>query len=322
MLDGFTLVKNSLCPTPFSEASAEALIWVDVCAPNADEIQQIQTLYGVTLPSREEVLGIEISNRVYLNNGSLYITTLFLSHTEARDVRNQYVTFILQNHRLITLRHGEIKAFELFKTRTEQHKIEHLETGFDVFSGLIDAFIDELSDTLEYIGQSLDKLSNSVFKAATTNHNEEGHLQKQLRRVGRYGDLNGKARESLIGLNRVFNHFLDSKLTHAPYFNDVFSSLSHDAHSLEEHSAYLNDRVNLILDATLGMISIEQNTIIKVLSVASVAFLPPTLIASIYGMNFQHMPEIKLQLGYPIALGVILLSGILPYLYFKKRKWF
>jgi magnesium transporter len=322
MLKGFMLQGNSLHAMECSAPLPDSSLWLDVCEPTEEDIKCVEDAYGISLPSREEVLGIEISNRVYLHNGSLYITTMFLSHTEARDVRNQYVTFILQEARLITLRHGELKAFDLFKSRVEHHKIDVLETGFDVFSGLIDAFIDELSDTLEYIGQSLDKLSNTVFKAATTNHNEEGHLQKQLRRVGRYGDLNGKARESLIGLNRVFNHFLDSKLTQAPQLNDVFRSLSHDTHSLEEHSAYLNDRVNLILDATLGMISIEQNTIIKVLSVASVAFLPPTLIASIYGMNFEHMPELKHPMAYPVVLIVILLSGILPYLYFKKRKWF
>jgi magnesium transporter len=210
----------------------------------------------------------------------------------------------------------------MYLGRVARGQAEPVKQGFDIFLGLMETVIDRLSDILEMIGRELDNTSKSIFQKTSANHNDTAGFQAVLVALGRYGDLNGKLRESLLSLSRVFSYML---LSGGKYKDDshkeALETYAKDISSLTEHATYVSNRVNLLLDATLGMVNIEQNTIIKIFSVAAVVFLAPTLIASIYDMNFEHMPELEWLLGYPFAVGLMILSAILPYLYFKKKGW-
>jgi magnesium transporter len=189
--------------------------------------------------------------------------------------------------------------------------------------GLLDAVIDRLADLLERVGFDIDAMSSQVFEPTANGTGSGGSdFKALLRRIGRNGDLASKCREGLVSISRMLT-FITS-LADLPARKDIdarIGTLSHDVQSLSDHSAFLSNKVNFLLDATLGMLNIEQTNIIKIFSVAATVFLPPTLIASIYGMNFEHMPELDWPWGYPLALLLMIASAIAPYLYFKHKRW-
>ncbi len=297
------------------------LVWVDMIFPTKDEEHFVENLLQIDTPTQEEMLEIEVSSRLYVENSAIYTTATLVTPFEKDHPETESVTFIFKDKTLITLRHSELKAFSLFINRCRKNRTEAIGSGADVFIGLAEAIVDRLADALEMISKELDDTSSKVFQK-TGEGGTQGHsLQDVLKKIGRNGDLNGKLRESLLSLSRVIVYLLSVGVKYNQVHIEELESHSKDIVALNEYTGHISQRINLLLDATLGMINIEQNAIIKIFSVAAVVFLPPTLIASIYGMNFKDMPEISWPYGYPFALALMVLFAILPYLFFKKKNW-
>ena len=299
----------------------EDLIWVDMLYPTKEEERFVENLLSIETPTREEMLEIEVSSRLYVENSAIFTTATLVTHFEKENPETHSVSFIFKDKTLITLRYSEPKAFNLFINRCQRSQAEAIKSGVDVFVGITEAIIDRLADALEMIGRELDNTSTKVFQKNTELANQSSSLQDLLKKIGRNGDLNGKLRESLLSLSRVIGYLLLVGVKHEQDHIEDLETYSKDITALNEYTNYISSRINLLLDATLGMINIEQNAIIKIFSVAAVVFLPPTLIASIYGMNFKVMPELEWVLGYPFAVFLMILFAILPYLFFKKKGW-
>lgn len=296
-------------------------VWVDLLHPTREEEALIEKKLGLGVPTREEMQEIEISSRLYKENEALFMTATLLAGTDTEAPDASPVTFILSGHTLITIRYSEPKSFQAFSARALRSSGDYA-SGENILIGLMESIVDRLSDALERVALEINQVSEEVFK-----HKEGGKshdFQDVLRRLGQRGDLNSKARESLVNLGRLLTFLgntLDPSRTVSRDLKGRIKTLSQDIHALTDHASFLSNKINFLLDATLGMINIEQNSIIKIFSVAAVVFLPPTLIASIYGMNFHHMPELDWLAGYPFALGLMVLSAIMPYWYFKRRDW-
>jgi magnesium transporter len=324
MITYYALRHNYLEKCPPTKNLDPSIVWVDMLAPSKEESDLIEHYFNITLPSMQEMQEIEASSRLYSDNQGLFMTATLLAHADSELPSSTVVTFILKKNRLITLRHDTPRSFNIFVSRCGRSSGGILHHGGDIFVGLMDAVIDRLSDVLEYSNKSIEVLSLKTFQTQETKALKTNDLQKSLCTIGRLGDLNGRVRETLLSLNRLYR-FFSMSLSRESKENDMLLdkvyTLSKDVTSLSDHASFLSNKINFLLDATLGLINIEQNAIIKIFSVAAVVFLPPTLIASIYGMNFAVMPELSSPLGYPLAIVGMIISALLPYLYFKRKKW-
>jgi magnesium transporter len=300
----------------------EGVVWIDLFSPTAGEEAELESRLGIDLPTREEMEEIEISSRLYYENGAAFMTATLPAQADGDNPLMAPVTFILSGDRLITVRYHDPRAFQTFPLRAEKVAMG-CSSGEVVLVALLEAIVDRIADILERAGRDIDGISHEVFQhkgAATTKSRD---FQAVLESIGRKGDLISKIRDSLVTLERLIG-FLGQVTTQRKSDKDVRSrvkTLARDARSLTDHASFLSQKVTFLLDASLGMINIEQSAIIKIFSVAAVAFLPPTLIASIYGMNFDYMPELHWPWGYPLALGLMVASAVLPYWYFKRRGW-
>lgn len=295
-------------------------VWIDLYAPTAEEERGVERALEVEMPTHEEMREIEVSSRLYQEGAAIYMTATILAKSDTPQPEATVVTFILVGEVLVTLRYAEPAPFRTFTSRCQRQQFLR-SSGEAVLMGLLDAVIDRIADLLERIGFDIDAMSSQVFEPSG-NGSSGSDFKALLRRIGRNGDLASKCRESLVSISRMLT-FITS-LADLPARKDIdarIGTLSHDVQSLSDHSAFLSNKVNFLLDATLGMLNIEQTNIIKIFSVAATVFLPPTLIASIYGMNFQHMPELDWPWGYPIALLLMVASAIAPYFYFKHKHW-
>jgi magnesium transporter len=312
------LVKVGVAPD--APLPAEA-VWIDLVSPIPDEERQVEALLGVEVPTREEMQEIEVSSRLYEEDGALYMTAPVIAKADTEHPEASAVSFILAGSRLVTVRYTEPQPFALFSARCQRAPATYTR-GDAVLAGLLDALIDRIADVLEHIGLEVDDISHEVFEHSAKPR-RGGDFQDILRRLGRRGDLTSKVRESLVGVGRVLMFLTQAGMAQkiGKELRNRLRTMSRDVRSLTDHASFLSSKINFLLDATLGMINIEQNAIIKIFSVVAVVFLPPTLIASIYGMNFHHLPELDWTLGYPLALLLMLASAITPYLYFKRRGW-
>jgi magnesium transporter len=252
------------------------------------------------------------------------MTATLMCQSETDAPRTTPVTFVLAGNRLVTVRYDEPRPFALISNKLGRLCPVHV-NGQAVFMDLLDAVVDRAADILERIGSEVDQLSHDIFEAPRTvrKQRRQGAYYAVLRTIGRAGDLTSKVRESLVSVGRVLL-FVANEAESMKWAKDVraqLQSMQRDIHSLSDHSSYLNNKITFLLDALLGVVSLEQNDIIKLFSVMAVVMMPPTLIASIYGMNFEHMPELKWQLGYPFALVMMILAGAVPYLFFKWKRW-
>jgi magnesium transporter len=296
--------------------------WIDLVDPTNEEEKELERRLSIDIPTREEMEEIEISSRLYQENGAAFMTATLLAQTEGDHPQIAPVTFVLADQRLITVRYHEPSAFRSFPSRAEK-VATGCENGESILISLLEALVDRLADVLERAGRDIDRVSRGVFQHNGGKPTKGRDFQKVLEEIGRKEDLISNIRDSLVTLERLVG-FLGHVTTQRKSSRDVrerLKTLSRDIRSLTDHSSFLSQKITFLLDATLGMINIEQNAIIKIFSVAAVVFLPPTLIASIYGMNFEAMPELEWLLGYPFAIGLMILSAILPYLYFKRRGW-
>lgn len=298
-------------------------LWVDILDPSAEERTRVEAAFGIALPTHDEMREIEPSSRLYMENGAAFMTATVLAQADTPHPSSDVITFILARRMLITLRYTEPRPFGVYANKLCRAPTETVNGGEDVLIGLLEAFVDRIADVAERIGADLDRVSKDIFQAGSQSGAQD--LQSVIRALGRNEDLASSTRESLLSLTRIIRFhaatFETESKKETKEVKTRVRSLQRDIDSLNEHVAYESHKINFLLDATLGVVNIEQNRIIKIFSVAAVVFLPPTLVASIYGMNFQFMPELQWEHGYFVALGLMVLSAILPILYFRKRKW-
>jgi magnesium transporter len=300
--------------------------WIDVHSPSAEEDSEVEKWLGISLPTREEMGKIEVSSRLYQEDDAEFMTLTAVIRIGMEEPETTPVTFVLKGNTLVTLRYQEPTAFANYLSRARKPNFGHCASGEQIMMGLIEALCDRIADGLGKVGHDIDGVSRTVFrrKAGRNPLSNTQHLQAIIEKIGRHGDLLNKVRESLVSINRVLTYHtaLETKGNAGSKEARIRSkALSRDAGALTDQATFLSGKVNFLLDATLGLINLQQNQIIKIFSVAAVVFLPPTLVASIYGMNFQHMPELKWELGYLWALGLMVISALLPYYYFKRKGW-
>jgi magnesium transporter len=299
------------------KAAKAAPVWIDLFEPTASELRAIEARFGIEVPTREEMQEIELSSRLYDENGALFMTVTVLNKAATDDPESIAVTFIMVKKTLITLRYADPIPFKTYTRRVK--RTPGLASSADaVLLGLLEQIVDRLADIMEISVADLEKISNAVFSKEGNGSDQDHH--ENLRRIGRAGNLASKAKDSLLNLNRMAL-FLNTQARFKKDPKARLKTLSRDILSITEHANFVANKVTFLLDATLGMINLEQNNIIKIFSVAAAAFLPPTLIASIYGMNFQFMPELHWQFGYPLAIGLMILSAVGPLWYFKRKGW-
>ncbi|MGM9454644.1 magnesium/cobalt transporter CorA [Legionella bozemanae] len=296
-------------------------LWIDLLNPTKEEEKIVETQLKIEIPTKEEVEEIEPSSRLYVENNILYMTATMVALSDLPEVKTEVVAFILTEKCLITLRYIELHPFKLFIKKLLRSKAKDYNAKA-LLIGLLDAAVDRLADILEKIGGKFDEISKIIFHAKDNKHTTaETNYKHILQYIGANGDLGTKASESLISFTRLISYFEQNNTDIPKELMNYLIIIQKDINALREHASFLSTKFSFLLDATLGMINIEQNNIIKIFSVAAVIFLPPTLIASIYGMNFTYMPEIRWYIGYPLAILMMFISALLPFSYFKKKKW-
>lgn len=301
---------------------ARSAVWIDMVSPTLPEENAVEAAIGIDVPTRDEMLEIEISSRLYHEAGADFMTVLIPSQSDGEEPSVGPVTFILVGEQLVTIRYHEPRAFVTYAQRATKSAPD-CENGVGVFVALAEAVVDRLADVIERADQEVDAISTTVFKQETGKPTRGRDFDKVLLEIGRTGHLVSNIRSSLMSLDRmtVFAAQAISKRTRSEDIRERVKMLNRDVRSLADHAGFMAQKITFLLDATLGMINIEQNAIIKIFSVAAVVFLPPTLVASIYGMNFSFMPELEWPFGYPFAIGLMIVSAIGPYLFFKKKGW-
>jgi magnesium transporter len=315
---GTTLERKSV----ESEADfPEGAVWVDLVGPTLAEDKLVEAKLGIAIPTREEMAEIEVTSRLYVENGSRYMTATMMCQSDTDSPKTTNVTFILADHRLVTVRYDEPRPFVMAHNKLARF-CPPQPTGETVMMDILDAVIDRAADILERIAGDVDAVSRDIFDAQATVLKARSFNQIFIN-IGRKGDLTSKVRESLVSIGRLLL-FLASEAEGMKWSKDQrahLKGMQRDVGSLSDHSTYLSNKIQFLLDAVLGVVSLQQNNIIKIFSVAAVVLMPPTLVASIYGMNFRHMPELDWQFGYPLALGLMGVAAVLPYLFFKWKKW-
>ncbi|KPF59729.1 magnesium transporter [Rhizobium sp. AAP116] len=298
------------------------IIWIDLIKPSRDEEHFVESRIGIPLPTRDELKDIEPSSRLYVEHDAIYMTASLLYRADSSYPLLTDVAFILHRGRLITIRYAEPKAFELFSASLLRLNGQ-CDTGAKLLGHLLETIVDRTAEILETLAARLDALSITVFvnrKAAK--RRPPRFLEDKLLDIASHHQLVGKVRDSLVSLSRLVL-FLQSQpaVRREEEAAELCGLVVRDLQSLGEHAAFVANNITFMLDASLGLINVEQNAIIKIFSIASVVFLPPTLVASIYGMNFQFMPELGWNFGYPMALFAMLLSAIIPFLFFRWKGW-
>ncbi|MDA9531310.1 MULTISPECIES: magnesium transporter CorA family protein [unclassified Bradyrhizobium] len=303
-------------------AVPENAVWIDLVNPSAAEDKAVERLAGIAIPTREDMQEIEISSRLYMENGARYMTATLMCHSDTDMPRTTAVTFILGDHRLVTVRYDLPKPFALVEAKLSRSCTPSI-TGEMVLMELLDAVIDRCADILERCGAEIDQVSHDIFEPESERHGQAKRYSQILISIGRKGDLTSKVRESLVSIGRVVT-FLSAVVEGVKWSKDMreqLKTMQRDVASLTDHASYLSSKITFVLDAMLGVVNLEQNNIIKLFSVMAVVLMPPTLIASVYGMNFKVMPELEWVHGYPMALVMMLIAAIVPYWIFKWKKW-
>ncbi len=303
-----------------------AAVWIDLLNPSPEEEHAVQTALSLEIPTREEMQEIESSSRIYREAEALFLTANFLYGVDGGEYGSTAITFVLTPEHLITVRYATPKAFVVFSARAQRVPGTLLASSDAVMLHLFEQVVDRLADILERVGSDMDRASQSAFRSARAKgvkaSRRDADLRETLLTLGQVGEVTTRASETLLGLSRILTFVGAEKGIAVRKENQaLIKTLVRDVRSLVEHANFLNNKAQFLLDATLGIINVEQNAIIKTFTVASVALMPPTLIASIYGMNFRSMPELNWDWGYPMAIGLMLAAAILPVLYFRRKGW-
>jgi magnesium transporter len=311
-----------LCDSWASQDPPSRNIWVDLISPGTDEIAKVERFLALEIPTRAEMQEIEATSRLYQENDTYFMTVTAVTSPEHDSLESSAVTFILSEAFLVTVRYLNPKPFDSFAARIQKPG-SNFTSSTDLMIGLLETVIDRMADILEMHSAEVERISKAVFAANGRKGASQINLQETIKDIGIEGNHVSILRESLVSVSRMAI-YLNQAVAQRPQvvaLRETLKEISRDLASLADHASFMASKVNFILDATLGMINIEQNKIIKLFSVAAVVFLPPTLIASIYGMNFEVMPEISWPFGYPLAILLMIVSAILPYAYFKRKGW-
>jgi magnesium transporter len=293
-----------------------APVWVDLTDPNDDERAWVRSIYGVMLPGEDEVKDIEASARYYeAENGDLHLRTDFLLEEDDGPSRVVTVAFILARDMLFSVHTDDLPVFRLVRMRARSRP-GSIADYKDVLLDLYATDAEYSADALEGIYQNLEEVSRSVLQKDFSDQDAAASLNAMAQEE----DLNGRIRRNMMDTRRAVSFLMRGRLLNSEQFEEARQILR-DIESLDGHTAFLFDKINFLMDATVGFININQNKIIKIFSVASVVFLPPTLIASVYGMNFKILPELNWEWGYPFAVALMIGSAIAPFWYFRKRGW-
>jgi len=297
--------------------------WIDLFNPTSDEIAQVAAETGIQVPSRHSLQEIETSSRLRADGQVLYVSMPLTVQDEAAGFVPVPLGFILSPQVLVTVRYSEVHGFDPVEARVGKD----LDLGStSAFAALIDSMVDFAADRLEKLSSDLAAVSATAFcSKGSPGHVDKrvaGALRESLNAVGTAGDQLSRIRESVLGLQRIIGFVLKMAADWlSPEQKTRLVTAQQDLSSLVDFEAHLSGKTQFLLDAILGFINTEQNDIFKVLTIVSVVGVPPTLIASMYGMNFHNMPELSWRWGYPYVLALIALSTLLPILWFKRRGW-
>jgi magnesium transporter len=311
--------------TSTSQELPSGIIWIDLLSPTAEEKAFVESRTKIRIPTIEALSEIEASSRLILQNDIVYLSTPVVAKGDTDYAFETPMGFILSSSLLVTVRFSELAV--VGSVAEKIHADASLRSSSGVFTAMVEALVDRGADVLERLRSELDEVSKSVFRG---NQDKLGHpvrstdaLRRTLTTVGRIGDRLSIARDVLLGVGRIaaFVLSLEQKWV-VPEVEHRLKAVAKDIASLNAYEAHLTDKVQFLLDAVLGFITIEQNDLFKVLTIVSVVGIPPTLVAGIYGMNFKSMPELSWAWGYPFGLAIILLSALLPVAWFKWRGWF
>jgi magnesium transporter len=316
MLRAFVIKRGNIRETPIEASQQDETIaqaaWLDAHEPDDDERLVLEKLLRSELPQSEDVEEIEASARYFVDPAGIHVHSLFLSQSEGRN-KTVSVACILQPNRLITIRDEELADFRLLRMRSRRGQIES-HSPQELLVTVFEQKVENLADSVEDLHRKLEEVSHLVLE------DEEAELEDAIDRLAKLEDSNGKIRLCLMDTQRSIS-FLQRHLRSQPELQETGREIMRDLDTLMSHTTFLFDKINFLMDSTQGFINIEQNQIIKIFSIAAVVFLPPTLVASIYGMNFKYMPELDWLLGYPAALVLMVLAGVTPYLFFKRKGW-
>lgn len=301
------------------------IIWADLLNATAEEKQFVERLLRIRVPSAESLSEIEASSRLILEHGTLYLSSPAVRLDQDNEAEITPVGFVVGPHVLVTVRFAELPIFDQIGKRIGSD--ESLENGMCVFTALLEAMVDRGADVLEHLGAKVDQLSRGVFKGGLVRTKRpvrsSRRMREALENVGELADRLAKARDVLLGIGRIASFAGDvgsEWITTAS--KKRLEAVSKDVASLGDYETRLSDKIQLLLDAVLGFINIQQNELFKILTIVSVVGVPPTILVGIWGMNFKNMPELNWTFGYPLSLLVITASGVLPLIWFKRRGWF
>lgn len=290
--------------------------WIDLLDPTREEELAAEKALGILLPTRDEMAEIEVSSRLYVEDGAHFMTAFVLIGADDQTPLLAPVTFVLAGGRLVTIRYFEPRAFQVYAGQAARDG-DFCTGGTGAFLGLLDALVDRLADILERVSTEVDTASGDIFRP-----DRKGGFKPILRRLGRSQAVTAKARSSLVSLARLVSFAaLAEDIASLKDHRERLRSLQRDIQSLTDHSAYLTENVTFLLDSATALINTDQNEIMKVFSVWAVALMPPTLIGSIYGMNFDHMPELRSPIGYPLALLAMVAAMAVPLWWFRRKGW-
>ena len=302
-------------------------VWIDLHDETPEETAFVERVTGVAMPSAHRLAEVEASSRQSIDGASLVMSSPVL-YRDNGSVSSTPVGFVLGPELLVTLRDMDLKAFSDFLERIRTHEVQPLRNGGDAFLGLLDAIVDRMADGIEAVGTDLDHVSKRIFSARQDDETRkpskrEQRMQDILQIIGRSGDVTAQARDSLLGLNRMVG-FVQANAEKCLLAHDGrrLDTIKQDIASLNEYETHLTDKVQFLLDSTLGFINIEQNRTFKLLTVASVIGIPPTFVVGLYGMNFKNMPEYDWAYGYQWGLLLVLLSIVVPVVWLRHKGWF
>ncbi|MGZ9810113.1 magnesium transporter CorA family protein [Pseudoroseicyclus sp. H15] len=307
--DGDALAKMD------AAAPLEGAVWIDLFSPDTDEMAAVRAL-GLPVPTREDMEEIEISNRLYVENGTDVMTAMLPGRLPDGSQTSAPVSFILTGSQLLTVRYHAPQPFETFGPRAGQGStgVENVEA---LLLGLIEEIVARQADLLEAVGRMLDQVARRVYD---DEDRSEGDMREMLRELGREGEVMSRVRLGLLSIERVLGFFLARRGTAGGHVKAAAKARQRDIDALEVHADFLASRLGLITDTTLGMINLDQSATVSIVSVMSVIFLPPTLIASLYGMNFKFMPELDEAWGYPVAVAAMVASATLTWAFFRWKR--
>jgi magnesium transporter len=324
MLAAYRITERGLEPRAVEEGAQvpDDAAWIDLSQPTAAEDRNTEVFLGASIPTREESQEIEYSSRFYAEDNAVFMTASLLTGVDSGEPRLMPFTIVIAGERLATIRYVDFHALNQFLARATK-PTGGCTTPQVLFLSLIEAIVDRTADVLERISAVVDRINREIFTHVQGSRRRDRQLADLISDIGVQGDLAAKARESLASLERLVQYAaLALPGAYAKGNNRARLKLvGRDIRSLEDHVTFLSNKINFLLDASLGLISVEQNEVIRVLTVAATVFFPPTLIGTVYGMNFQWMPELDWPFGYPLAILLMLLSAAGPYYYFRRRGW-